>query len=136
MAVSDHKVSSPDGRTWAVTSSWQWRSFKESHQAPYFWGHVIATTIMVLFSILVLESHAFKFLSVFIPIVFIVWLVGFLNSTIRMTISADTAGPPVEHRLWVVVKRLKRKRCVRALDKAIQAGRYTTEPEGTRLEEI
>ncbi len=136
MAVSDHKVSSPDGRTWAVTSSWQWRSLKESRQLPLFWGHVIVTTIMVLVFIFVIDSHAFKVLSVLIAIVFIVWLVGFLNSTMRVTISADTTGPPVEHRLWVVVKRLKRKRCVRELDKAIQTGRYTTEPEGTRLEEI
>lgn len=103
---------------------------------PYFWGHVIVTTIMVLFFVFVVESNAFKILSVLIPIVFIVWLVGFLNSTVRMTIRADTAGPPGEHRLWVVIKRLKRKRCVRELDKAIQTGRYTTEPDGTRLEEI
>ena len=136
MAVSENAVPGPDGRTWSVTTHRERRSLKASGQVPYLWAHVIVTTLMVVVFFFVLKSDAFMILSVMIAIVFIVWLVGFVNSVLRVTISADTAGPPVDHRLWVVVKRRKRNPSVRAVKAAIRAGRDTTEPEGTRLEEI
>jgi hypothetical protein len=136
MAVSENAVPGPDGRTWSVTTHRERRSLKESGQVPYLWAHVIVTTVMVVVFFFVLKSDAFMILSVMIAIVFIVWLVGFVNSVLRVTISADTVGPPVDHRLWVVVRRRKRNPSVRAVKAAIRAGRDTTEPEGTRLEEI
>jgi hypothetical protein len=136
MATAEAKVTSPDGRTWSVKTSRQRRSLKDSGQVPLFWAHVIVTTIMVCVFLFVLKSGVFKILSILVVIVFLVWLVGFVNKLFRVTITADTAGPPVGHRMWVVVKRRPRGRYVSELEKAIQAGRDATEPQGTRLEEI
>jgi hypothetical protein len=136
MAVNENTVPGPDGRTWSVTTHRERRSLKESGQVPYLWAHVVVTTVMVVVFLFVVKSDAFVVLSVMIAIVFIVWLVGFVNSVLRVTISADTVGPPVDHRLWVVVKRRKRKPCVRQVKEAIRTGQDVTEPEGTRLEEI
>jgi hypothetical protein len=134
--ASEHKVASPDGRTWSVKTSRQRRTVKESGQVPYFWAHVIVTAIMVAVFLFVLKSEVFKVLSVIVVIVFLVWLVGFLNSLFRVTITADTVGPPLDHRLWVVTKRRRRDSCVRELESALHAGRDATEPKGTSLEEI
>jgi hypothetical protein len=136
MATAEAKVTSPDGRTWSVKTSRQRRSLKDSGQVPLFWAHVIVTTIMVCVFLFVLKSGVFKILSILVVIVFLVWLVGFVNKLFRVTITADTAGPPVGHRMWIVVKRRPRGRYVSELEKAIQAGRDATEPQGTRLEEI
>jgi hypothetical protein len=136
MAVDKHKVASPDGRTWSVETSRHWRGLKESGQVPYFWAHVIMTTIMVALFLLILKSDVFKILSVLIVIVFLLWLVGFLNSHFQMTITADTVGPPVDHRLWIVTKRRRRSRCINELEAAIQRGQDAKEPEGTLLKEI
>ena len=136
MAVNENTVPGPDGRMWSVTTSRERRSLKESGEVPYLWARVIVTTPLVVVFLFVLKSDLFKVLSVMIAIIFIVWLVGFLNSLLRVTISADTVGPPVDHRLWVVVKRRKRNPCVRQVKAAIRGGRDTKEPEGTRLEEI
>jgi hypothetical protein len=136
MAVDEHTVASPDGRTWSVETSRHWRGLKGSGQVPYFSAHVIVTTIMVVLFLVVLRSEVFKILSLAIVAVFLLWLVGFLNSLFRVTITADTSGPKVDHRLWVVTKRRRRHRCVRELEDAIHRGQDTREPEGTRLEEI
>ena len=136
MAAIEHKVASPDGRTWSVETSTQWGGLRRSGQVPYFWAHVIVTTIMVVVFLVVLRSELFKVLSAIIVILFLVWLVGFLNSLFRVTITADTVGPPVDHRLWVVTKRRRRTRCVRELEAAIHRGQDAKEPEGTRLDEI
>ena len=136
MAVSEHKVSSPDGRMWSVKTSLKRRSLTESGQVPYFWAHVIVTAILIVVCLFILESEAFKMLSILIAAVFVIWLVGFLNSMFRTTVSADTEGPPVDHRLWVVVKRRRQKRCFHELENAIHAGKDVREPEGTFLKEI
>lgn len=136
MAADEHKVASPDGRTWTVETSRHWRGLRESGQVPYFWGHVIATTLMVVVFLVVFKSDVFKVLSVMILIVFFLWLVGFLNSHFQVTITADTVGPPVDHRLWVVTKQRRRDRYVRELEDALQRGQDAREPEGTRLKEI
>jgi hypothetical protein len=136
MAVAEHKVASPDGRTWSVETSRHRRGLKASGQVPYFWAHVVVTAIMVVLFLVVLRSEVFKVLSLIVVIVFVVWLVGFLNSLFRVTITADTVGPPVGHRLWVVTKRRRRGCAVREVEDAIQRGQDAKEPEGTRLEEI
>jgi hypothetical protein len=136
MAMAEGKVLSSDGRTWSVKTSRQRQNLKDSGQVPYLWAHVIVTTIMVCLFLFVLKSGVFKILSILIVIVFLVWLVGFFNRLFRVTITADTLGPPVDHRMWVVVSRRPRSRYVSELEKAIQAGRDAAEPPGTRLEEI
>jgi hypothetical protein len=136
MAVNVHKVTSPDGRTWSMETSRRRHGLKESGQVPYFWAHVIVTAIIVAFFLLVLRSEVFQVLSLIVVIVFALWLVGFLRSLFPVTITADTSGPPVDHRRWVVIKRRRRQRCVRELEDAIQRGQDAKEPEGTRLEEI
>jgi uncharacterized protein (DUF58 family) len=136
MAVSEETVSSPDGRTWLVKTSRRRRSLKESGQLPLLWAHVIVTTLMVVVFLVILRSDVFKILSLLIVIVFLVWLVGFLNSLFRITITAETPGPRADHRMWVVVKRRGGNRLVQEVKKAIQAGQDAFEPPGTRLEEI
>ena len=79
MAVSENAVPGPDGRTWSVTTHRERRSLKASGQVPYLWAHVIVTTLMVVVFFFVLKSDAFMILSVMIAIVFIVWLVGFVE---------------------------------------------------------
>jgi hypothetical protein len=134
--MSEQKVSSPDGRTWSVKTSRHRRRFKESRQAPYLVAHVIVTTVMVIVFFLIIRSPVFQIISIFIAIVLIVWLVGFLNSMLRVTISADTPGPPPDHRVWLVTKRRGVNRRVRELVEAIGRGQDSREPEGTRLVEI
>ena len=99
-------------------------------------AHLIVTTIMVIVFFLIIRSPAFQIISIFIGIVFVVWLVGFLNGMLRVTISADTTGPPPDHRVWLVTKRRGVNRRVRELVEAIGRGQDSREPEGTRLVEI
>ena len=136
MAVSEQTVSSPDGRAWSVKTSRRRRTLRESGQLPLLWAHVIVTTLMVVLFLVILRSDIFKILSLLIVIVFLVWLVGFLNSLFRVTITAETPGPRADHRMWVVVKRRGGKRLVQEVKQAIQAGQDALEPTGTRLEEI
>jgi len=136
MATVEEKVISPDGRTWSLKTSRQRRSLKSSGQVPLLWAHVIVTAIMVSFFLFVLKSGVFKILSIIVVIVFLVWLAGFVSKLFRVTITADTAGPPTDHRKWVVTKRMHRSRYVSEVEKAIRSGRDAAEPPGTRLEEI
>jgi hypothetical protein len=136
MATVEGTVISPDGRTWAVRTSRQRRSLKGSGQVPLLWAHVIVTAIMVSLFLFVLKSGVFKVLSIIIVIVFLVWLAGFVSKLFRLTITAETAGPPKDHRKWVVTKRLHRSRYVGEVETAIRSGRDAAEPPGTRLEEI
>jgi|SRR5262245_39379234 hypothetical protein len=136
MATVEEKVISPDGRTWSMKTSRQRRSLKSSGQVPLLWAHVIVTVIMVSLFLFVLKSGVFKILSIIIVIVFLVWLAGFVSNLFRVTITADTAGPPTEHRKWVVTKRFHRSRYVSEVETAIRSGRDAAEPPGTRLEEI
>jgi hypothetical protein len=136
MTTAEGKVTSPDGRTWSVKTSRQRRSLKDTGQVPLLWAHVIVTALMVCLFLFVLKSGVFKILSIVVVIVFLVWLVGFVNKLFRVTITADTPGPPADHRMWVVVSRRARGRYVSELEKAIHAGRDAVEPPGTRLVEI
>ena len=73
---------------------------------------------------------------VLIPAGIFIWFLGFASSNIRPIVRADTPGPPPEHRMWSITKRRQRKRATQDLVKAIEQGRLTAEPPGTRLEEI
>ena len=136
MAAKGTTVAGPDGRAWVVTTGRQKKSFKESGKVPFLWLHLIVTTIVVVVSFFILKSGLFQIVSVMIVIAFVLWLVGVVNSLLRATISADTAGPPDCHRLWVVVKRRRRKPCIQEVEQALRTGQDALEPSGARLEEI
>jgi Ca2+/Na+ antiporter len=136
VAGNAHTVSSPDGRSWSMKTSRQRRSLKESGQVPLLGLHVTVTTILVVVFFFVLKSGTFRILSFLILLAFVLWFVGFVNKLFRTTITADTTGPPADHRMWVAVKRRPRRRYISDLEKAIREGRDAFEPPGLRLEEI
>ena len=130
------QVSSPDGRKWVVSTARTHRSWKESRETAYFWAHLVVTAIMVMLFVVVLRADASRILEILIPLVLVVWLFGFVSSSFRVTVSADTLGPPVDHRLWTVTKRFGRASSFKKLSESIQAGDLTPEPIGTHLDEI
>ena len=130
------EVASPDGRKWVISTTRTHPSWKESRQTAFFWAHVVVTAIMLVFFLVVFRADWSGILEIFIPLVLALWFFGFVSSSFRVTVAADTVGPPVDHRLWTVTKRFRRGSCVQKLTESIQAGQLTSEPEGTRLEEI
>jgi hypothetical protein len=130
------QVSSPDGRKWVVSTARTHRSWKESRETAYFWAHLVVTAIMVMLFVVVLRADGSRILPILIAIVLAVWLLGFVSSSFRVTVSADTLGPPVDHRLWTVTKRFRRGSSFKKLSESIQAGELTPEPIGTHLDEI
>jgi hypothetical protein len=97
---------------------------------------VVVTAIMVAVFVWVFRSDWSRILEILIPLVFALWLVGFVSSSLRVTVSADTDGPPSDHRLWTVTKRFRGNSSFKKLTESIQAGNLTSEPDGTRLDEI
>jgi hypothetical protein len=89
----------------------------------------------VLF-VVVFRADWSRILEILIPLVLALWFFGFVSSSFRVTVSADTVGPPVDHRLWTVTKRFRRRSSVQKLTESIQAGELTPEPAGTHLDEI
>ena len=134
--MSSVQLSSPDGRRWVISTARTHRSWKESRQTAFFWAHVVVTAIMVMLFVVVLRADASRILEILIPLVLALWLVGFVSSSFRVTVSADTLGPPVDHRLWTVTKRFRQGSSVKKLTESIQAGQLTPEPVGTHLDEI
>ncbi len=134
--TTTNEVVSPDGRRWTLTAAHTRRHLKDSKDQPFFVAHVIATVILILVFIFILKLPWSGWLEYFVPLVIIIWFVGFLGSTLKGTIEANTPGPPPEHRKWIVTKRFKGKRAMTAVHAAIQQGQISIEPEGTRLTEI
>jgi hypothetical protein len=130
------QVLSPDGRKWVVSTARTHRSWKESRQTAFFWAHVVVTAIMVVLFVVVFRADWSHILAILIPLVLALWFFGFVSSSFRVTVAADTVGPPVDHRLWTVTKRFRRGSSVQKLTESIQRGELTREPEGTRLDEI
>jgi hypothetical protein len=134
--MSPVQVSSPDGRQWVVSTGRTHRTWKESRQTAFFWAHVVVTAIMVVLFVLVFRADWSRILELLIPLVLALWFFGFVSSSYRVTVAADTLGPPVDHRRWTVTKRFRRGSSVQKLTKSIQAGELTSEPVGTHLDEI
>jgi hypothetical protein len=130
------QVLSPDGRNWVVSTARTHRSWKESRQTAFFWAHVVVTAIMVVLFVVVFRADWSRILEILIPLVLALWFVGFVSSSFRATVAADTLGPPVDHRLWTVTKRFRRGSSVQKLTESIRAGESTAEPVGTHLDEI
>ena len=130
------EVASPDGRRWTVTTGRSHRSFSAARREPYFWAHVVLTGIIVIVLILVLHTDQHGVLTIFIPIVFVIWLIGFLGASLRPTIRAETAGPPPDHREWTVEKRFHTDESLEDVAAAIARGEPGAEPSGTRLTAI
>jgi hypothetical protein len=134
--VTALQVSSPDGREWVVSTARTHRSWKESRQTAFFWAQVVVTAIMVVLFVVVFRADWSRILEILIPLVLALWFFGFVSSSFRVTVSADTVGPPIDHRLWTVTKRFRRRRSVQKLTESIQAGELAPEPVGTHLDEI
>jgi hypothetical protein len=134
--MTSMQVSSPDGRKWVISSARTRPSWKESRETAFFWAHVVVTAIMVVLFVWVFRSDWFTILEFLIPLVLVLWLIGFVSSSFRVTVSADTVGPPTDHRLWTVTSRFRSGSSVKKLTESIQAGNPNSEPEGTRLDEI
>jgi hypothetical protein len=130
------QVFSPDGREWVVSTARAHRSWKESRQTAFFWAHVVVTAIMVVLFVVVFRADWSRILEILIPLVLALWFFGFVSTSFRVTVAADTLGPPVDHRLWTVTKRFRRRSSVQKLTESIQAGELTPEPVGTHLDEI
>ena len=92
------QVASPDGRKWVISTARTHRSWKESRQTAFFWAHVVVTAIIVMLFVVVLRADGSRILEILIPLVLALWLFGFVSSSFRVTVSADTLGPPVDHR--------------------------------------
>jgi hypothetical protein len=107
--VTALQVSSPDGREWVVSTARTHRSWKESRQTAFFWAQVVVTAIMVVLFVVVFRADWSRILEILIPLVLALWFFGFVSSSFRVTVSADTVGPPVDHRLSTVTKRFRRR---------------------------
>ena len=81
------------------------------------------TAILIIVCLFILKSEAFKMLSILIAAVFIIWLCRLSQLDVPHHDQRGHGGPPVDHRLWVVVKRRRQKRCFHELENAIHAGR-------------
>src|SRR4029453_3536189 len=122
------QVSSPDGRKWVVSTARAHRSWKESRQTAFFWAHVIVPAIMGGLFVGGRRAHWGQILETLIPLGLARCFFGFVASSFRVTVAADTLGPPVDHRLWTVTKRFRRRSSVQKLTESIQAGQLTPEP--------
>ena len=136
MSSESNVITSPDGRRWTLTTSHTRRHLKDSKDVPFYTAHVIATVILVLFFIFILKLPWSGWLEYFVPLVIIIWFIGFFRSSFNQTIEANTSGPPPEHRKWTVTKRFKGKQAMTSVRAAIEQGQISIEPEGTRLTEI
>jgi len=125
-----------DGRSWTVVLDRKRNRLRDSKNEPFFWAHVIFTILITGLLIWLFRRTWHGVWMVLIPAGIFVWFLGFASSNIRPIVRADTPGPPPEHRMWAITKRRQRKRATQDLVKAIEQGRLTAEPPGTRLEEI
>jgi hypothetical protein len=136
MATAPQQVASPDGRTWTVTVGRTRRRLKDTRDEPLFWTHVVVTAIIVGLLIFFFRHDWSGIWAVLIPLLVVVWLVGFVISATGSQIRAETSGPPPEHRVWSITNRSHKKDALGGVLQAIGRGDLASEPPDTRLEEI
>ena len=134
--MSTQQVTSPDGRTWTVNTGRVRRSLKETRSVPFFWAHVIISSLVILLIIWIFHVGWTGILSICLPAALVLWAIGFFANAGRTTIEATTPGPPPARGLWTVTKRFHTDDATSALTEAIKHGQYATEPPGTRLTQI
>ena len=136
MAAAPQQVASPDGRTWTVSIERTRRRLKDTRDEPLFWMHVIVTALIVGLLIFFFRHDWSGIWAVLIPLLIVVWLIGFVVSATGSQVRAQTAGPPPEHRVWSITKRSHKQHALDGVVQAIGRGDLSVEPPDTRLEEI
>jgi hypothetical protein len=136
VAIAPQQVSSPDGRTWSVRVERTRRRLKDTRDEPFFWAHVVVTAALVALMIWLFRHDWSGIWAVLIPVMVLIWGIGFAVSATGSQIRAETQGPPLEHRVWSVTKRSHKKQAADGVVDAIRRGDLTSEPPDTRLEEI
>jgi hypothetical protein len=126
-------VRSPDGRTWTLERVSQGKSFAEKRQEPFFWPSLIATAIMLVFLVRLIQLDAGWFTWVVIVPLFVIWLLERGLSFARPNIRAHTDGPPAETHTWRTTHRIGLGKIEDRLANEIANGRFEAEPPGAVL---
>jgi hypothetical protein len=126
-------VRSPDGRTWTLERVSQGKSFAERREEPFFWPSLIATAIMLVFLVRLIQLDAGWFTWVVIVPLFVIWLLERGLSFARPNIRAHTDGPPAETHTWRTTHRIGLGRIEDRLANEIANGRFEAEPPGAVL---
>jgi hypothetical protein len=136
MAPAPQQVASPDGRTWTVAVERTRRRLTDTRDEPLFWAHVVVTAILVGLLIFFFRHDWSGIWGVLIPLLVLVWAIGFVVSATGSRIRAETPGPPPEHRVWSVTSRSHKRQALDDVVQAIGRGDLAAQPPDTRLEEI
>jgi hypothetical protein len=126
-------VRSPDGRTWTLERVSQGKSFAERREEPFFWPTLIATAIMLVFLVRLIQLDAGWFTWVVIVPLFVIWLLERGLSFARPNIRAHTDGPPAETHTWRTTHRIGLGKIEDRLANEIANGRFEAEPPGAVL---
>jgi hypothetical protein len=126
-------VRSPDGRTWTLERVSQGKSFAERREEPFFWPSLIATAIMLVFLVRLIQLDAGWFTWVVIVPLFVIWLLERGLSFARPNIRAHTDGPPAETHTWRTTHRIGLGKIEDRLANEIANGRFEAEPPGAVL---
>ncbi|HEY7706857.1 MAG TPA: hypothetical protein VH968_06805 [Gaiellaceae bacterium] len=127
-------VRSPDGRTWQIERvAPKGKSFADRRSEPFFWPSLIATAIMLVFVIKLIQLDSGWFTWVVIVPLFVIWLLERGFNFARPNIRAHTDGPPAETRTWRTTRRMGLDGIEERIAKEIEAGRLEAEPSGAVL---
>jgi hypothetical protein len=126
-------VRSPDGRTWTLERVSQGKSFAERREEPFFWPSLIATAILLVFLVRLIQLDAGWFTWVVIVPLFVIWLLERGLSFARPNIRARTDGPPAETHTWRTTRRIGLGKIEDRLANEIANGRFEAEPPGAVL---
>jgi hypothetical protein len=126
-------VRSPDGRTWTLERVSQGKSFAERREEPFFWPSLIATAILLVFLVRLIQLDAGWFTWVVIVPLFVIWLLERGLSFARPNIRAHTDGPPAETHTWRTTRRIGLGKIEDRLANEIANGRFEAEPPGAVL---
>ena len=126
-------VRSPDGRTWTLERVSQGKSFAERREEPFFWPSLIATAILLVFLIKLIQLDTGWFTWVVIVPLFVIWLLERGLSFARPNIRAHTDGPPAETHTWRTTHRIGLGKIEDRLANEIANGHFEAEPPGAVL---
>ena len=111
----------------------QGKSFAERREEPFFWPSVIATAIMLVFVIKLIQVDSGWFTWVVIVPLFVIWLLERGLSFARPNIRAHTDGPPSETHTWRTTRRIGLGKIEDRIAEQIEQGHLEAEPRGAVL---
>ncbi|HEY8193181.1 MAG TPA: hypothetical protein VIF36_04580 [Gaiellaceae bacterium] len=126
-------VRSPDGRTWNLERVSEGKSFAERKEEPFFWPSLIATAIMLVFLVRLIQLDAGWFTWIVIVPLFVIWLLERGLSFARPNIRAHTDGPPAEEHTWRTTRRIGLGKIEDRIASSIENGNLEAEPPGAVL---